>query len=122
MQGSRSHQRDEARTGEYVGRATCPRPGSWSGPCVDDAGRVGRRSDTLPTCMADTVLRRRPRLSLGVPWLALEAASLVGALGLALWLRVSYLDAYTGSFDEGIRSQQLLLMAAGYRPCQDIFA
>jgi hypothetical protein len=41
---------------------------------------------------------------------------------VALRLRTTNLDAYTGSFDEGIRVQQLLLMAAGYRPFQDIFA
>src|SRR5688500_15906130 len=72
--------------------------------------------------MADTVPQRRPRYSRGVPWRALEVGALVGVLGLALWLRIPNLDAYTGSFDEGIRSQQLFLMAAGYRPFQDIFA
>src|SRR5215207_5925664 len=51
-----------------------------------------------------------------------EAAAVLGLLALALWLRVPNLDAYTGSFDEGIRAQQLLLMAAGYRPFRDIFA
>ena len=39
--------------------------------------------------------------------------------GLLRWFR---LDAYTGSFDEGIRSQQLLLMSAGYRPFRDVFS
>lgn len=72
--------------------------------------------------MADTRLQRRTGLSHGVPWRALEVVALACALGLALWLRTSNLDAYTGSFDEGIRSQQLFLMAAGYRPFQDIFA
>ena len=85
-------------------------------------GRAGCRSDTLRAGMADTVLQRRSRSSLGVPWRAVEGVALLGALALGLWLRVSNLDAYTGSFDEGIRSQQLLLMAAGYRPFQDIFA
>jgi 4-amino-4-deoxy-L-arabinose transferase-like glycosyltransferase len=41
---------------------------------------------------------------------------------LALQLRLSNLGAYTGSFDEGIRSQQLFLMSAGYRPFRDIFS
>src|SRR3954465_2038926 len=54
-------------------------------------------------------------------WLA-EAAAIGGLLWLALWLRVPNLDAYTGSFDEGIRAEQLLLMSAGYRPFRDIFA
>ncbi len=52
----------------------------------------------------------------------LEATAILSLLALALWLRVPNLDAYTGSFDEGIRAQQLLLMAAGYRPFRDIFA
>ncbi|MGE3911587.1 MAG: glycosyltransferase family 39 protein [Chloroflexota bacterium] len=52
----------------------------------------------------------------------LEVAALLGVSLLALRLRTSNLDAYTGSFDEGIRAQQLLLMSAGYRPFQDIFA
>jgi 4-amino-4-deoxy-L-arabinose transferase-like glycosyltransferase len=51
-----------------------------------------------------------------------EAAAVIAVLALALWLRVPNLDAYTGSFDEGIRAEQLLLMASGYRPFQDIFA
>jgi 4-amino-4-deoxy-L-arabinose transferase-like glycosyltransferase len=51
-----------------------------------------------------------------------EAVLLLVALGWSLRLRVTNLDAYTGSFDEGIRSQQLLLMAAGYRPFRDIFS
>jgi hypothetical protein len=72
--------------------------------------------------MADSVFQRRPRTALGVPWRAIDGVALLATLGLALWLRVSNLDAYTGSFDEGIRSQQLLLMAAGYRPFRDIFA
>lgn len=49
-------------------------------------------------------------------------AALVLPIFLALWLRLQNLDAYTGSFDEGIRSQQLLLMSAGYRPFRDIFS
>ena len=57
-----------------------------------------------------------------VRWRLLESVAFLLALSLAIWPRVSNLDAYTGSFDEGIRSQQLLLMAAGYRPFTDIFA
>jgi Dolichyl-phosphate-mannose-protein mannosyltransferase len=72
--------------------------------------------------MADTVLQRRTQPAHGVPGRLIEGAALAGALSVALWLRLTYLDAYTGSFDEGIRSQQLFLMAAGYRPFQDIFA
>lgn len=72
--------------------------------------------------MADTALPPPPRLWHRVPWRLLEVVGIVLALGVAVWPRVYNLDAYTGSFDEGIRSQQLLLMAAGYRPFTDIFA
>jgi Dolichyl-phosphate-mannose-protein mannosyltransferase len=51
-----------------------------------------------------------------------EALALGLVLAFALRLRLWNLDAYTGSFDEGIRGQQLLLMAAGYRPFRDIFS
>jgi hypothetical protein len=60
------------------------------------------------------------RLRSGLP--LLEALLGVLAFGLALRLRLTSLDAYTGSFDEGIRAEQLLLMSAGYRPFRDIFA
>jgi len=72
--------------------------------------------------MADLTLPRpRPlgRLRLARP---LEATGVMLLLALAGLLRCLRLDTYTGSFDEGIRSQQLLLMAAGYRPFTDIFA
>ena len=83
----------------------------------------GCRSDTLRAGMADTVLRRRSRSLARRPLARRRGAWRSWARWRsALWLRVSNLDAYTGSFDEGIRSQQLLLMAAGYRPFQDIFA
>ena len=51
-----------------------------------------------------------------------EIVAMLVVVGIALGQRVQNLDAYTGSFDEGIRSEQLLLMAAGYRPFRDIFA
>src|SRR5215212_1932349 len=43
-------------------------------------------------------------------------------LSLATWLRLPNLDAYTGKFDEGIRTAQLMLMSHGFRPVRDIFA
>ena len=56
-------------------------------------------------------------------WSALvEALLLLGLLGLALQLRLSNLEHFSGSFDEGIRAEQLLLMERGFRPFQDIFA
>src|SRR5215218_1876580 len=72
--------------------------------------------------MADLTVPGRRALSVGRTEPLLEVVALGAALGVALWLRVLNLDAYTGSFDEGIRSEQLLLMSAGYRPFRDIFA
>src|SRR5438034_1430760 len=46
----------------------------------------------------------------------------VGLLVLAAVPRLLNVGVYTGSFDEGVRAEQLLLMAAGYRPFRDIFA
>jgi hypothetical protein len=63
-------------------------------------------------------LQARPR-RLGF---VLESAFLVGLLALALPTRLLNLDAFVGKFDEGIRGEQLLLMAAGFRPFRDIFA
>ena len=52
-------------------------------------------------------------------WIDIGLAS---AIGLAACLaRLPRLDYYTVSFPEGIRAEQLLLMAAGYRPCVEIF-
>ena len=54
-----------------------------------------------------------------LPWLdVVMCGLLVLAAGLA---RLPNLDLYTISFPEGIRAAQLQLMAAGYRPCVDIF-
>src|SRR4051794_19898180 len=72
--------------------------------------------------MTSSVLVRRPLSVSAVAARMFEVGAFVGVLGLALWLRIPNLDAYTGSFDEGIRAEQLLLMARGYRPFRDIFA
>jgi hypothetical protein len=47
-------------------------------------------------------------------------AGLLG--GLAVASRLFNLDRYSGSYPEGIRAEQLMLMAAGYRPFQDVFS
>ncbi|MFN0074227.1 MAG: glycosyltransferase family 39 protein, partial [Chloroflexota bacterium] len=65
---------------------------------------------TRPTQLPVSILR----------WVELIAWPLI--LGLALWLRLENIGIYTGSFDEGIRSEQMLLMAAGFRPFREIFA
>ena len=54
--------------------------------------------------------------------LTLELLTLGGLVLLAGVLRTVNVEHYTGSFDEGIRMQQLLLMELGYRPFRDIFA
>ena len=54
-----------------------------------------------------------------LPWLDLALCGLlVLSAGLA---RLPNLDLYTISFPEGIRAAQVQLMAAGYRPCVEIF-
>jgi hypothetical protein len=54
-----------------------------------------------------------------LPWLDLAICGLlVLAAGLS---RLPNLGLYTISFPEGIRAAQLQLMAAGYRPCVEIF-
>ncbi len=72
--------------------------------------------------MADLTLPRPRSLGRPYPEFPVELATLSLLLAFAAWLRWLRLDAYTGSFDEGIRSQQLLLMSAGYRPFRDIFS
>ncbi len=52
----------------------------------------------------------------------LELSGFALILGLAAWLRLPNIDAYTGKFDEGIRTAQLMLMSHGFRPVRDIFA
>src|SRR5947199_9593012 len=54
--------------------------------------------------------------------LAADLLLLGPVLLLALGLRLVSLGAYSGLFDEGIRAEQLFLMAQGYRPFRDIFA
>jgi len=72
--------------------------------------------------MADVTLAPRRASTVGWAVRVLEVVVAGAALAFALRLRLLSLDAYTGSFDEGIRSEQLLLMSAGYRPFRDIFA
>jgi Dolichyl-phosphate-mannose-protein mannosyltransferase len=54
--------------------------------------------------------------------LVLELALLAGLLLVALFPRLARIEHYSGSFDEGVRAQQLFLMELGFRPFRDIFA
>ncbi len=51
-----------------------------------------------------------------------EAVAACAMLAAAVATRLANLDQFIGKFDEGIRGEQLLLMAAGFRPFKDIFA
>jgi hypothetical protein len=63
--------------------------------------------------------RSRARNWRRLPWLDVAICGLlVLVAGVA---RLPNLDLYTISFPEGIRAAQLQLMAAGYRPCVEIF-
>src|SRR4051812_16377619 len=52
----------------------------------------------------------------------LEIGAVLTLLAIAIWMRLVNLGSYSGLFDEGIRVEQLFLMAQGYRPFRDIFA
>jgi Dolichyl-phosphate-mannose-protein mannosyltransferase len=52
---------------------------------------------------------------------ALELVGLAAVILIALALRLPNLDVYTASLSEGIRVEQLLLLSAGYRACEDVF-
>jgi predicted membrane-bound mannosyltransferase len=43
-------------------------------------------------------------------------------VAVALPMRLANIGSYSGKGDEGIRAEQLLLMAAGFRPVKDVFA
>jgi predicted membrane-bound mannosyltransferase len=53
-------------------------------------------------------------------WLGILAPLLIVAV--ALPMRLANIGSYSGKGDEGIRAEQLLLMAAGFRPVKDVFA
>jgi hypothetical protein len=76
--------------------------------------------DGVTIAAGATTIRARSRVvRLRSLWTDLFAAAAIVALACAL--RLPGLDRYTISFPEGIRAEQLLLMAAGYRPCVEIF-
>jgi hypothetical protein len=86
--------------------------------------RPGRRlvssGDGVTIAAGATTIGARSRVvRLRSLWTDLFAAAAIVAL--ACVLRLPGLDRYTVSFPEGIRAEQLLLMAAGYRPCVEIF-
>jgi 4-amino-4-deoxy-L-arabinose transferase-like glycosyltransferase len=58
--------------------------------------------------------------SVRAAWLEGLAAALLVVVAVAM--RVVNPGVYSGLFDEGIRTEQLFLMSAGYRPFRDIFA
>jgi hypothetical protein len=67
---------------------------------------------------------KQPGLAAGLPIrpLWLDLLILIPILLLALAMRMVNPGVYSGLFDEGIRTEQLFLMSAGYRPFRDIFA
>src|SRR5262249_39281948 len=69
----------------------------------------------------EAYLVTRRRLGAWPAGIALTLA-LVGAFGLAAWLRLAGLGAITDISDEGIRGLQLRLMAAGFLPVSEIYA
>ena len=51
-----------------------------------------------------------------------EALAPLAIVAVALPMRLANIGSYSGKGDEGIRAEQLLLMAAGFRPVKDVFA
>jgi hypothetical protein len=84
---------------------------------TDDGERLRLRR-TGPFASLRVCLRQ---IGLVAPIL-LEAGALAALLVLALRFRLANPQHYTGSFDEGVRMEQLLLMEHGYRPYREIFA
>ena len=70
--------------------------------------------------------RRSPGLLLNTSalprGLVLDLVLIGPILLLALAMRTINLGAYSGLFDEGIRTEQLFLMSQGYRPFREIYA
>jgi dolichyl-phosphate-mannose-protein mannosyltransferase len=97
------------------------------------AASPGRRQRPPPAIMSQSVqappeIALRPiRGGAGNPAQSRRGRLLEGGLTLivltgALLSRLVDLDRYTGSYPEGIRAEQLLLMAHGFRPFRDIFS
>lgn len=81
-----------------------------------EAGRLvkGGEGDVPPARRATGAGRGLWRLVGGA------AVALLSVIALAT--RVVNLDRYSGSYPEGVRAEQLLLMSLGYRPFRDIFS
>jgi hypothetical protein len=51
-----------------------------------------------------------------------DLLAVVAIVAVALPMRLANIGSYSGKGDEGIRAEQLLLMAAGFRPVKEVFA
>jgi hypothetical protein len=51
-----------------------------------------------------------------------DLLAVITIVAVALPMRLANIGSYSGKGDEGIRSEQLLLMAAGFRPVKEVFA
>lgn len=80
-------------------------------------GQTGTRR-AAPVARHPTVALPSRALTL----LLAELLALTLLLAVAVRFRVLNLEHFSGSFDEGIRMEQLLLMELGFRPFRDIFA
>ena len=52
----------------------------------------------------------------------LDVLAPLAIVAVALPMRLANIGSYSGKGDEGIRAEQLLLMAAGFRPVKEVFA
>src|SRR6266508_1986946 len=74
------------------------------------------------TLSAGTVVLRERTMPRTFTAYATELGLAAGMILIAVLMRGINLSGYSGDLDEGIRGIQLLLMRAGYRPFQDIYA
>ena len=86
---------------------------------------MNRAPTSLPQPRSSVGMQETMRVrwsAFGTPpvWRDVLAVALI--VGAALPMRLANIGSYSGKADEGIRAEQLLLMAAGFRPVRDIFA
>src|SRR4051794_7877145 len=62
------------------------------------------------------------RILVWAGWAWADWLAPLAIVAVALPMRLANIGSYSGKGDEGIRAEQLLLMAAGFRPVKDVFA
>ena len=115
-------------TRRFAGESPISGPATWR-PAVysDDVSmpRATKLTLDVPEAAADVSGRPGWRASLApLPALGrwVDLLAVVTIVAVALPMRLANIGSYSGKGDEGIRAEQLLLMAAGFRPVKEVFA